>query len=62
MNSPNDSQKPLIPSPIEIDEDQRRLLSIKIGMLGDQQVGKTTLMVKYVKSKVCMIFDRLIHD
>ena len=57
-----DSTTPL--TPIETDNEntdtveaeeteKKRLLSLKIGMLGDAQVGKTTLMVKYVKSKVC---------
>lgn len=53
MNSSNPTtpKQSTIPSPIQIDAAKRRLLSLKIGMLGDQQVGKTTLMVKYVKSK-----------
>ena len=61
MSSPGTPKKPTIPAPIEIDATKRRLLSLKIGLLGDQQVGKTTLMIKYVKSKVfqlCPLYCR----
>ena len=34
------------------DEGQRNAVVLKVGMVGDARVGKTTLMVKYVENKL----------
>lgn len=52
MSSAKIFLKPSVPSPIEIGAAKRKMILLKIGMLGDPQVGKTTLMMKYVNGKV----------
>lgn len=50
MSAPSSPQSTVSTSkPVDLSAPQRNNVSLKVGMVGDAQIGKTSLMVKYVE-------------